>query len=173
MSLHTSTKRRGDVNIFGIFVETGLAMLFHAHVPASYWVDAFSSATYIINRLPTKLLDDNPPTDSDDVSSHGAPPAPPATAPTEPSSVHQMKTRSKSGIFKTKHSPDFVSLTSHAYRALFFPLYVLTRAALLDSKPVSTPLAANEVFVTGGSLFANPTLYRSLVGALQYLTITT
>ncbi|GJX03534.1 uncharacterized mitochondrial protein-like protein, partial [Tanacetum coccineum] len=45
-------------------------------------------------------------------------------------------------------------------------------AALLDSKPVSTPLAANEVFVTGGSLFANPTLYRSLVGALQYLTIT-
>ncbi|GKD57141.1 retrovirus-related pol polyprotein from transposon TNT 1-94 [Tanacetum coccineum] len=37
-------------------VETGLAMLFHAHVPASYWVDAFSSATYIINRLPTKLL---------------------------------------------------------------------------------------------------------------------
>ncbi|GJZ86599.1 retrovirus-related pol polyprotein from transposon RE1 [Tanacetum coccineum] len=49
---------------------------------------------------------------------------------------------------------------------------VLTRAALLDSKPVSTPLAANEVFVTGGSLFANPTLYRSLVGALQYLTIT-
>ncbi|GJQ93839.1 retrovirus-related pol polyprotein from transposon RE1 [Tanacetum coccineum] len=33
-------------------VEIGLAMLFHAHVPASYWVDAFSSATYIINRLP-------------------------------------------------------------------------------------------------------------------------
>ncbi|GJW81891.1 retrovirus-related pol polyprotein from transposon TNT 1-94 [Tanacetum coccineum] len=534
-------------------VETGLAMLFHAHVPASYWVDAFSSATYIINRLPTKLLgnhspfellysrlpnytnfrafgclvypylrdysahklaprsipcvfigynpqykgykcldpdssriyitrharfdevtfpfastanpnalstlqlctfledgppisdapvpesrptdtrpsssspcglcpvpttaaepihepdstpsspysseDDNPPTDSDDVSSHGAPPAPPATAPTEPSSVHQMKTRSKSGIFKTKHSPDFVSLTSHALHAALFSLvqpkgfksaakhpqwmaamhdemealkqnctwtlvprpsasnivgskwvyrikyhadgsverfkarvvaqgftqipgldyshtfspvvkastvrivlslavlhrwrlhqldvknaflhghlnetvymeqppgfidpqfpnhvcklskalyglkqaprawfhrlssfllahgfvcsradtslfvftkdscimyllfaikdlgglsyflglevsytndglflsqakyatYVLTRAALLDSKPVSTPLAANEVFVTGGSLFANPTLYRSLVGALQYLTIT-
>ncbi|GKF13122.1 retrovirus-related pol polyprotein from transposon RE1, partial [Tanacetum coccineum] len=65
---------------------------------------------------------DNPPTDSDDVSSHGAPPAPPATAPTEPSSVHQMKTRSKSGIFKTKHSPDFVSLTSHALHAALFSL---------------------------------------------------
>ncbi|GJW58829.1 hypothetical protein Tco_0105560 [Tanacetum coccineum] len=51
------------------------------------------------------------------VSSHGAPPA---TAPTEPSSVHQMKTRSKSGIFKTKHSPDFVSLTSHALHAALF-----------------------------------------------------
>ncbi|KAI3514490.1 hypothetical protein L1887_12931 [Cichorium endivia] len=42
-------------------VETGLAMLFHAHIPASYWVDAFSSATYIINRLPTKVLDDHSP----------------------------------------------------------------------------------------------------------------
>ncbi|GJT58611.1 retrovirus-related pol polyprotein from transposon RE1, partial [Tanacetum coccineum] len=57
---------------------------------------------------PYSSEDDNPPTDSDDVSSHGAPPA---TAPIEPSSVHQMKTRSKSGIFKTKHSSDFVSLT--------------------------------------------------------------
>ncbi|GKD45633.1 retrovirus-related pol polyprotein from transposon RE1, partial [Tanacetum coccineum] len=42
-------------------VETGLAMLFHAHVPASYWVDAFSSATYIINQLPTKLLGNHSP----------------------------------------------------------------------------------------------------------------
>ncbi|GJV61904.1 retrovirus-related pol polyprotein from transposon TNT 1-94 [Tanacetum coccineum] len=42
-------------------VETGLAMLFHAHVPASYWVDAFSSAAYIINRLPTKVLDNHSP----------------------------------------------------------------------------------------------------------------
>ncbi|GJT64249.1 RNA-directed DNA polymerase, eukaryota [Tanacetum coccineum] len=83
-------------------LKTGFAMLFHAHDPSS--------------------IDDNPPTDSDDVSSHGAPPAPPATAPTEPSSVHQMKTRSKSGIFKTKHSPDFVSLTSHALHAALFSL---------------------------------------------------
>ncbi|GJX44953.1 hypothetical protein Tco_0261629 [Tanacetum coccineum] len=71
---------------------------------------------------PYSSEDDNPPTDSSDVSSHGAPPAPPATAPTEPSSVHQMKTRSKSGIFKTKHSPDFVSLTSHALHAALFSL---------------------------------------------------
>ncbi|GJU56982.1 retrovirus-related pol polyprotein from transposon RE1 [Tanacetum coccineum] len=71
---------------------------------------------------PYSSEDDNPPTDSDDVSSHGAPPAPPATAPTEPSSVHQMKTRSKSRIFKTKHSPDFVSLTSHALHDALFSL---------------------------------------------------
>lgn len=31
-------------------------MLFHAHAPASYCVDVFISATYIINRLPSRLL---------------------------------------------------------------------------------------------------------------------
>ncbi|KAM0027867.1 putative RNA-directed DNA polymerase [Helianthus debilis subsp. tardiflorus] len=42
-------------------VETGLAMLFNAHIPATYWVDAFTSAAYIINRLPTPLLGDKSP----------------------------------------------------------------------------------------------------------------
>ena len=31
-------------------VETSLAMLFNANIPASYWVDALSSTTFIINR---------------------------------------------------------------------------------------------------------------------------
>lgn len=34
---------------------TGLALLFNAHASTSYWVDAFTWAVYIINRLPTKL----------------------------------------------------------------------------------------------------------------------
>lgn len=38
--------------------ETGLAMLFHSRVPVSYWVDAFSTEVYTINRLPSKLLGD-------------------------------------------------------------------------------------------------------------------
>ena len=37
--------------------ETVLAMLFNAHAPASFWFNAFVSAIYIINRLPTKVLD--------------------------------------------------------------------------------------------------------------------
>ncbi|GJW16872.1 retrovirus-related pol polyprotein from transposon TNT 1-94 [Tanacetum coccineum] len=45
----------------GHIVETGLAMLFNAHVPASYWVDAFTTATFIINRLPTPLLKNKSP----------------------------------------------------------------------------------------------------------------
>ncbi|KAJ9544175.1 hypothetical protein OSB04_023882 [Centaurea solstitialis] len=42
-------------------VETGLAMMFNARVPATFWVHAFSSAVYIINRLPTKVLSSKSP----------------------------------------------------------------------------------------------------------------
>ncbi|GJT08980.1 retrovirus-related pol polyprotein from transposon RE1 [Tanacetum coccineum] len=44
-------------------VETGLAIMFNAYVPAIFWSHAFSSAAYIINRLPTKLLDNKSPYD--------------------------------------------------------------------------------------------------------------
>ncbi|GKB16752.1 retrovirus-related pol polyprotein from transposon TNT 1-94 [Tanacetum coccineum] len=42
-------------------VETGLAMLFNGRVPPKYWAEAFSSAVYIINRLPTPVLDHKSP----------------------------------------------------------------------------------------------------------------
>lgn len=37
-------------------VETGLALLTHASMPASYWTYAFATATYLINRMSTKTL---------------------------------------------------------------------------------------------------------------------
>ena len=37
-------------------VETGLTLLAHAHMPNTYWVDAFNTAVYLINRLPTCVL---------------------------------------------------------------------------------------------------------------------
>lgn len=49
---------------------------------------------------------------------------------------------------------------------------ILVRAGLLDSKPVATPLSTSEQLFSSGSAFSDSTLYRSLVGALQYLTIT-
>ncbi|CAM8931172.1 unnamed protein product [Rhodiola kirilowii] len=49
---------------------------------------------------------------------------------------------------------------------------ILTRAQLLDSKPFHTPMVVSQYLTVDGSPFSDPTLYRSLVGALQYLTIT-
>ena len=42
-------------------IETGLAMLFNGHVPSSYWIHAFRSAVHIINRLPTRVLNNKSP----------------------------------------------------------------------------------------------------------------
>ena len=42
-------------------VEMGLAMLAQSGLPSIHWDDAFSSAIYIINRLPTKTLNFNSP----------------------------------------------------------------------------------------------------------------
>ena len=36
--------------------ETGLALLFHSHIPPRHWVDAFSTTTYIISRLSMPVL---------------------------------------------------------------------------------------------------------------------
>ncbi|KAG6402786.1 hypothetical protein SASPL_134999 [Salvia splendens] len=49
---------------------------------------------------------------------------------------------------------------------------ILQRASLEESKHVSTPFVAGCQLSTDGQPFEDPTLYRSLVGSLQYLTIT-
>jgi histone deacetylase 1/2 len=38
-------------------VETGLTLLAHASVPYRFWSDAFSTACFLINRLPSRVID--------------------------------------------------------------------------------------------------------------------
>ncbi|GKV27558.1 hypothetical protein SLEP1_g36720 [Rubroshorea leprosula] len=42
-------------------VETGLTMLLHANMPPCYWVDSFSTAIFLINRMPTPTLQNKTP----------------------------------------------------------------------------------------------------------------
>jgi hypothetical protein len=42
-------------------VETSLSLLSHAHMPLRFWDDAFQTACYLINRLPTHVLQNKSP----------------------------------------------------------------------------------------------------------------
>ncbi|XP_034704201.1 uncharacterized mitochondrial protein AtMg00810-like [Vitis riparia] len=53
-----------------------------------------------------------------------------------------------------------------------YALDLLQRASMIDAKPISTPFVVGQHLSTEGTLFSDPTLFRSLAGALQYLTIT-
>lgn len=50
---------------------------------------------------------------------------------------------------------------------------IIARAGMQSCNPVSTPVDTNaKLSVDSGDLFHDPTLYRSLAGALQYLNFT-
>ncbi|XP_019166966.1 PREDICTED: uncharacterized protein LOC109162737 [Ipomoea nil] len=49
---------------------------------------------------------------------------------------------------------------------------LLGRSGMVDCKPLTTPAAVTKAVTPSDELFKNPTQYRRIVGALQYLTIT-
>ena len=66
------------------------------------------------------------------------------------------------------HSTDGLYITQAKYA---FDL--LSRAGLIDSKTLNTPVELNaHLTPSGGKPLSNPSLYRRLVGSLVYLTVT-
>jgi len=50
---------------------------------------------------------------------------------------------------------------------------LLQKINMAEAHPISSPMASNcKLSKQGADLFSDPTLYRSVVGALQYATIT-
>jgi hypothetical protein len=53
-----------------------------------------------------------------------------------------------------------------------YMLDILDRAGMLNCKPCSTPVDTHAKLSADGVAVADPTSYRSIAGALQYLTFT-
>lgn len=49
---------------------------------------------------------------------------------------------------------------------------ILKRAGMVSCKSLATPLQTNHGLIAASTAHSNHTLYRSIVGALQYLTVT-
>jgi len=61
-----------------------------------------------------------------------------------------------------------ILLSQHKYA-----LDIIQRAGMTSCKPVDTPLSASsKLTLIPGTLYSDPTRYRQIVGALQYLTFT-
>jgi hypothetical protein len=73
---------------------------------------------------------------------------------------------------------DFLGLNvQHTSSGLFlsqkqYMIEILERAGMVDCKPCSTPVDINPKLSADGAPIADPTDFRSLAGALQYLTFT-
>lgn len=66
------------------------------------------------------------------------------------------------------HGPAGLLLSQHQYA-----VDILKRAGMENCKPIGTPVATKEPKLQNGtSLASQPSLFRSIVGALQYLTLT-
>jgi hypothetical protein len=54
---HTHQQNKSVKHKHRHIIEVGLALLAYASMPLKFWDDAFQTATFLINRLPTPILD--------------------------------------------------------------------------------------------------------------------
>lgn len=147
-------------------------MLFQSYIPLSCCVEAFSIVINTINQLPTLVLDGLSPCEVQ----YGK--------PSTYENFHPF------GFRVFPYLRDYVSykfasrsidytflgyrISPKVFRCLdpFIQLKSLACAQLFDSKSVSAPMIVFQWLTSEGDSFSDPTLYRSMVARLQYLTIT-
>uniref|UniRef100_A0A803P961 Integrase catalytic domain-containing protein n=1 Tax=Cannabis sativa TaxID=3483 RepID=A0A803P961_CANSA len=142
-------------------VENGLTLLAHASMPLMRLFELLCTFTTAENvsqsqspvpiPLPETLPESQPvvPNNSTTISNSSS------------GNIHPMKTRAKSCISKPK-----TYMTKYAKD-------LLCKAKMQEVKSISTPMTSGlKLSPYGSDPVEDPKLYRSVVGALQYLTIT-
>ncbi|XP_075521494.1 uncharacterized protein LOC142554709 [Primulina tabacum] len=145
-------------------VDVGISLLAHAHIPLKIWDDAFSTAVFLINRLPNSAIQRVAPLKqlsnldpdysllrvfgSSSISPTNEQPVP------LPTNVHSMVTRSKAGIYKpwvytsqlmsdhestTKHDDVAHPAWCHAMKAEYNSL-IQNKTWVLVPAPTNTPI---------------------------------
>ncbi|KAI5406066.1 hypothetical protein KIW84_052713 [Lathyrus oleraceus] len=105
---------------------------------------------------------------------------PPRAVPVSqvPVNAHTMQTRVKSGFSQPRLGPRRIEVKHTSSNSLLLTQskYIrdlLQRTNMLEASSVTTPMATSyKLTKTGSGAVADPFLYRSVVGALQYPTLT-
>jgi hypothetical protein len=58
---HTHQQNGSAERKYRHIIEVGLSLLSHASMPLKYWDEAFLTATYLINRLPSRVIQGDTP----------------------------------------------------------------------------------------------------------------
>ncbi|KAL4554102.1 hypothetical protein LXL04_039780 [Taraxacum kok-saghyz] len=131
-------------------VETALSLLSHAHMPLKFWTYAVTTATYLINRLPTKTLNNKSPyfclfqkqPNYDKLRSFGCL----AYPWLRPYTKHKLESRSKPCIFvsysssqSAYHLLDPLANKIHTSRHVYFVESEFPYNSLTNTTPTNTP----------------------------------
>jgi hypothetical protein len=142
-------------------LETGLTLLAHSHLSNKYWVDSFLTAVYVINRLPTPVLQNMSPysklykkaPDYQKLRVFGCLCYPLL----RPYNVHKLNYRSKPCIFLGYNFAGYKCLDPVTNKA-YLSRHVVFDETSFPAKDLATSHFPSRLHSTGDSPFLLPTM---------------
>ncbi|KAL4368367.1 hypothetical protein GQ457_05G028310 [Hibiscus cannabinus] len=123
------------------------------NMPKEFWAEVVSCAVYFSNRSPTKNVDNVTPQE--------------AWSGRKPS-VRHIRVFGTAASTKVKQSEDGIFISQKGYAK-----EVLKKFKMFDCNPVDTPMECGvKLSKFSNGIKEDPTLFKSLVGSLRYLTCT-